>query len=154
VADAVASFLLDALVTRGVRGARVEHFGSTAVTDLPGKGVVDLLVLYPPGTLAATRETVDALGFQRQSTRDPWPEDRPMRLGAVVWDGRTYRLHVHVVAGDATEVAVVLGFRDQLRADAGLRAAYAARKREILAGGTHDTVAYSQAKAAFIESAS
>jgi GrpB-like predicted nucleotidyltransferase (UPF0157 family) len=107
-----------------------------------------------PGALAAAREAVDALGFQRQGTRDPWPEERPMRLGAVTWAGRTYRVHVHIVAADAPEVVTVLGFRDRLRADPALRAAYAARKREILAAGVRDTVAYSEAKAAFIQAMS
>ena len=49
-----------------------------------GKGVVDLMLVYPDGLLGASREVLEALGFQRQTTRDPFPEDRPMRTGSVV----------------------------------------------------------------------
>jgi GrpB-like predicted nucleotidyltransferase (UPF0157 family) len=153
VARAVLELIERMLLNDGVPGVRVEHIGSTAVPGLAGKGVVDLLLLYPPGALAAARDVLDEIGFQRQTTRDPFPEDRPMRLGAVRWEDRDYRLHVHVVAADAPEAAALIGFRDRLRADAALRDAYEARKREILAAGIRDTVAYCEAKSDFIQSA-
>src|SRR5262249_42227181 len=76
----------------------VEHIGSTAVPDLPGKGVIDLMLLYPEGSLERVRAGIDSLGFQRQSTRDPFPDTRPMRLGSVLFDGSKFRLHLHVLA--------------------------------------------------------
>ena len=79
----------------------VEHVGSTSVPGLAGKGVVDLMLLYPAGKLVAARETLDGMGFQRQTGRDPWPEERPMRIGAVEHGGESFRLHVHVLAADA-----------------------------------------------------
>ena len=63
-------------------GVTVEHFGSTSVPGCAGKGIVDLMLLYPEGQLAAARDVLDALGFQKQTTRDPFPEDRPMRTGS------------------------------------------------------------------------
>ena len=62
-------------------GVLVEHIGSTCVLGCAGKGIVDLMLVYPEGQLAAARDVLDALGFQRQTTRDPFPEDRPMRHG-------------------------------------------------------------------------
>src|SRR5262245_60865608 len=79
-------------------GVNVEHIGSTSVPGCAGKGIVDLMLLYPDGQLAAARDVLDALGFQKQTTRDPFPEDRPMRTGSVVYDGTTLLLHVHVIA--------------------------------------------------------
>jgi len=131
----------------------VEHIGSTAVPELSGKGVVDLMVLYPPGGLERAKAVLDELGFQRQGTRDPWPESRPMRLGAIRFDGETFRLHAHVIAGGDEEVAVLRRFRDRLRNDPQLCAAYAERKRAILEAGVTDTVDYSYAKHDFIQSA-
>ena len=154
VARAVGTLIESALGERGVTGARVEHFGSTAVPGLAGKGVVDLLLLYPEGALATARDVLAALGFQPQGTRDPFPEERPMRLGSVLWRGRRYRLHVHVVAEDADEAARLIRFRDRLRTDPALCAAYEARKREILAAGIDDTVDYAEAKTSFIVAAS
>ncbi len=129
----------------------VEHVGSTAVPGCAGKGIVDLAVLYPPGQLAAARALVDSLGFQHQPQRDPFPEERPMRVGALVHAGRKYLLHLHIIAADSYEAVELLRFRDRLRAEPALRDAYVARKREILAAGTTDSLDYCQAKADFIK---
>ena len=140
-----------ALVEAALPCARVEHIGSTSVPGLAGKGVVDLMLLYPPGGLVAARDALAALGFQPQSNRDPWPEERPMRVGALRHDGVLFRLHVHVLAADSSEVAELRAFRDALRADPPLRAAYVARKQAVLAAGLTDSVDYSLAKGGFIE---
>jgi GrpB-like predicted nucleotidyltransferase (UPF0157 family) len=131
----------------------VEHFGSTAVPGLAGKGVIDLMVLYPPGHLESAKAVLGQLGFQRQSTRDPFPESRPMRLGALPFDGKTFRLHAHVIAADNPEAAELRRFRDRLRTDAAMRAAYVERKRAILESGITDSVEYAYAKGEFVQAA-
>jgi len=128
----------------------VEHIGSTAVPSCGGKGIIDLMLLYPPGHLPRAKEVLDQLGFQRQSTRDPFPEDRPMRVGALKHGGKPFRVHVYVLAADAAEARNLRAFRDRLRADPAFRAAYEACKRRILASGVTDSVAYSEAKEEFI----
>jgi GrpB-like predicted nucleotidyltransferase (UPF0157 family) len=148
-APAIAARLADA-ITAIAEGLSVEHIGSTAVPGCAGKGIVDLMVLYPPGHLPRAKQALDQFGFQRQSTRDPFPEDRPMRVGAVVYGGKQFRIHAHVLAADAAEAATLRAFRDRLRADAEYRAAYEACKRRILAAGVTDSVAYAEAKGEFI----
>jgi GrpB-like predicted nucleotidyltransferase (UPF0157 family) len=128
----------------------VEHVGSTAIPGCAGKGIIDLMLLYPQGGLESARDSLDRLGFQFQSNRDPFPESRPMRVGAIEHDGRTFRLHVHVLADASPEVAELRAFRDGLRAAPELLAAYVARKRAIVHSGTTDTLDYCNAKAAFI----
>jgi RimJ/RimL family protein N-acetyltransferase len=109
------------------------------------------MLLYPPGELAAAREAVDALSFQRQTNRDPFPEERPMRVGSVEHEGQRFLLHVHIIAADAPEARELLRFRDQLRANAGLRQRYLACKRAILDAGVIDRVDYCYRKGEFIE---
>jgi GrpB-like predicted nucleotidyltransferase (UPF0157 family) len=128
----------------------VEHIGSTAIPGCAGKGVIDLMVLYPPGQLEITKAVLDLLGFQRQTTRDPWPEMRPMRVGAVAAGGQLFRLHAHVIAQGSPEVAELCTFRERLRNDPNLLAAYVERKRQIIAAGMKDAVDYSIAKGEFI----
>src|SRR5581483_3861082 len=122
-----------ALIEPHLPGAVVEHVGSTSVPGCAGKGVVDLVLLYSAGQLAAARDLLDALGFQRQTSRDPFPEDRPMRTGSLAHGEKTFNLHVHVIAADSPEAGELRVFRDRLRADLGLVAAYVAAKRAILA---------------------
>jgi GrpB-like predicted nucleotidyltransferase (UPF0157 family) len=138
------------LIRARLPAVRVEHIGSTAIPGCAGKGIVDLMVLYPTGQLEDTRAGLDALGFQRQQGTDPFPESRPMRVGTVRLEGRPFRLHVHVIAGDDGEATRLLRFRDRLRADPELRAAYVDRKGEILAAGVRDPEAYAEAKGDFV----
>jgi GrpB-like predicted nucleotidyltransferase (UPF0157 family) len=131
----------------------VEHVGSTSEPGCAGKGVVDLMLLYPEGQLAAARDVLDALGFQRQTTREPFPEDRPMRTGSVVFDDTTFLLHVHVIAASSPEAKELLRFRDRLRADADLVASYVNAKRTILGSGATDSVDYCNCKGEFVQQA-
>ena len=108
---------------------RVEHIGSTAVPGCDGRGVVDMMLLYAPGGIGPARDTLDALGFQRQlGGPHAFSEERPVRVGSLQHDSVTFRLHIHVVEGNAPEGAEQLSFRDRLRADSALLEAYVARK--------------------------
>ena len=150
-APAVARRII-ALIEAAAPWAKAEHIGSTAIPGCAGKGIVDLVALYPRGRLEETRAAVDGLGFQHQRAGHEFPEDRPMRVGAVEHQGRTYRLHVHIVAADSLEAKALYRFRDVLRVDAKLRDAYQARKRAILESGTSDPAGYTHAKGEFINS--
>jgi GrpB-like predicted nucleotidyltransferase (UPF0157 family) len=145
--------IVGALITEQLPEITVEHIGSAAVPGCAGKGIVDLMALYPDNRLEATKAALAALGFQRQSTRDPFPEDRPMRIGSFEFDGSVFRLHAHVIAAQASEAEILRRFRDRLRSDDQLREADIARKRAIIASGVTDTVDYSIAKGGFVQDA-
>lgn len=142
-------------------GAHVEHVGSTAVVGCAGKGVIDLLLLYPPGKLSDARDALQSLGFQHQGGRNPWPEERPMRVGSLCHEGSVFQLHVHVVEAGSSGAIEMLRFRDALRADQGLVAGYVAAKRAALAKAESEGVVYQssdafeyvRAKGPFIERA-
>lgn len=138
------------LVGAAAPWARIDHIGSTAIPGCAGKGIIDLVALYPHGRLDAMRDTIDALGFQPQRTGHPFPEDRPMRVGAIEHRGHVYRLHMHVVAADSDEAQSLYRFRDVLRSDPALRDAYQAKKRAILHSGVESSNDYTHAKGEFI----
>ena len=148
VADSVARMILAADAR-----LRVEHVGSTAVPGCWGKGVVDLILLHPLGRLVEAREILDRLGFQPQSGPEPFPESRPLRVAAVEYLGRDYRVHVHVLEDGSAEAADLIKFRDLLRNNVGLRRAYEMEKRVILSRGVSKSTQYSEAKAKFIRTA-
>jgi GrpB-like predicted nucleotidyltransferase (UPF0157 family) len=142
-----------ALIEPHLRGAVVNHVGSTSVPGCAGKGIVDLMLVYQDGQLTAARDLLDALGFQRQTTRDPFPEERPMRTGSLLHEGTIFNLHVHVLAASSPEVQELRAFRDQLRADPDLVAAYVAAKRAIVAAGYTDPIDYCNRKGEFVTEA-
>jgi GrpB-like predicted nucleotidyltransferase (UPF0157 family) len=122
-----------------------EHVGSSAVPELPGKNIIDLLLAAEPADIPAVTQALLELGFHHQLPR-VFPASRPMLWGAFRHGPTDYRVHVHVVPAASPEVTALRGFRDALRSDPLLRRRYAALKRAIVAGGPVDPVAFSKAK--------
>jgi GrpB-like predicted nucleotidyltransferase (UPF0157 family) len=139
-----------ALIDHAAPWVSTEHIGSTAVPNCSGKGIVDLAAFYANGKLKQTRDALDALGFQHQSAGHKFPEERPMRVGAIDHQGEVFRLHVHVVAQASPEAADLRRFRDVLRKDHALSSAYQAKKRAILQSGLSEPVGYTKEKGEFI----
>jgi GrpB-like predicted nucleotidyltransferase (UPF0157 family) len=138
------------LIERAAPWVVVEHIGSTAIPGCAGKGIVDLMALYPLGKLGATRAAIDRLGFQRQVAGHLFPEERPMRIGRIEHDGAAYDLHVHVVEADSSESKSLRRFRDVLCSETALRDEYQVKKRAILESGVSKPSDYTHAKGEFI----
>jgi GrpB-like predicted nucleotidyltransferase (UPF0157 family) len=138
-------------IQRAKPALEVEHIGSTSVPDCGGKGVVDLAVLYREDSVAIARTVLDELGFQKQGGPEPWPENRPMRVGCVEHNGRPYQIHAHVMALNCDEHRELVWFRDLLRRDPLMRQHYEAWKRAILAMEIDNPLEYCKAKGTFIE---
>jgi GrpB-like predicted nucleotidyltransferase (UPF0157 family) len=145
--------IIGKMIRKRMLAAAVEHIGSTAVPGCAGKGIVDLLLVYPESELESAKATLDELGFQRQTSRDPFPETRPMRVGSLEYQGKVFNIHVHVISDANAEADDLLAFRDRLREDSRLRVAYVALKREIIDAGITDSVDYSLAKGEFVKGA-
>jgi GrpB-like predicted nucleotidyltransferase (UPF0157 family) len=78
------------LISEHLPQVRVEHVGSTSVPGCAGKGIVDLMIAVRAGEMDTVKQVLDELGFQPQTGRDPFPEDRPMRVGSFCHDGQTF----------------------------------------------------------------
>lgn len=148
----IAALLKRAIENQDAR-LQVDHIGSTSVPECRGKGVIDLAVTYLDGDLEAAKAALDALGFQRQRGRDPFPESRPMREASITALGGTFDVHAHVIPRDGEEHRQLAGFRDVLRRNPELRRAYENDKQRIINSGITDSLEYCYAKEAFIKSA-
>ena len=134
----------------GDAASTVDHVGSTAVTELPAKDVVDLQVGVRSLADADTPEFVDAMaaaGFPRVSGND-----RDAGHDGTVWAKRFHGscdpgrvAHVHVREVGSPGWTFALAFRDWLRADAGARSEYARLKAD-LAGRLATAAEYAEAK--------
>ena len=136
---------LIALIATRWPATPAEHVGSSAVPDLAGKGIIDLLLAAEPAHIPAITQALLELGFQPQVPA-AFPATRPMLWGTFRHGETEYPAHVHVVPASRPEVAAMRGFRDALRADSVLRRRYAVLKRAIVAGGPADPVAFTKAK--------
>lgn len=128
-----------------------EHVGSTAVPGCAGNGIVDLMIPVSDGEMECVKGLLDRLGFQRQTSRDPFPEDRPMRVGAWDYEGEKFLLHIHIIPENAPAVEEMRFFRACLRADPELLKVYVSRKQEIIASGVSDSSDYCHAKGEFMK---
>ena len=148
----VAARLIE-LIAPNLRNATVEHIGSTAIPGCAGKGVIDLMVVYEPGTdaLAANRAAVEELGFLQWRAPRAHPDERPVMVGVIEHDGDPFRIHCHLIATDNEEIVRQRTFRDRLRADPALVAEYEAVKQDVLARGITFGPDYADAKGAFIK---
>lgn len=125
----------------------IEHIGSTAVPGLMAKPVIDIIVLVDDMTAArAALPQLADLGYEFRPDVSNAARVFLRRIGA---DGtRTHHLHIH---GDHDDVRRHILFRDQLRADAAMREAYQAVKRDLARRHRDDREAYAKGKDAFVD---
>lgn len=130
--------------------AAIEHIGSTSVPGLAAKPVIDVLVGVR--ALADVESRIPALGACGYAYVQKYERELPMRRYFVKASVSSLRVHVHAVEQGSRLWREHLGFRDALRADAGLRARYQQLKLQLAAAHADDKSAYTAAKAPFIRS--
>ena len=141
----------------GDAAVTLDHIGSTAVSGLVAKDVVDLQVgvrSLADADAPAFVESMAAAGFVRlpgewwDNGKDgtQWPK---VFFGSCD-PGRIAHVHVREAGSPGWEWALM--FRDWLRADAGERAGYASMKT-VLATGIASTGDYAEAKEPWFEAA-
>ena len=136
----------------GAIAVRIDHHGSTAVSGLAAKPIIDIQVsvshVHP---LEAYMTELMDLGY----VHVPHPDDAfcPFFHRPPAWP-HTY--HVHVVQAGGIEERRTLAFRDYLREHAEVAGEYAALKRALApqyaAAESAAREAYAAAKTAFISS--
>jgi dephospho-CoA kinase len=142
-------------------GRRVEHIGSTAVSGLAAKDVLDFqLGVTSWEEAAGLEESLALAGFPSVGIGEDTvryegdaPEDWHKRLHAGADPGRRVNLHVRVEGGPGWNWA--MRFRDWLRADERAREEYAALKLELAEKhkGDVDGFAYGESKDSWMAAA-
>jgi len=131
----------------------IEHIGSTAITGCPGKGIIDLMALYPKGHLDVVYALFLAMGFQRQGKefKNRFPDERPVLMGTFAHENTSFLVYIHVIQDDSHEAVRFRIFRDRLSSDTELLSAYIAEKRRIISEGITDTDDYAEMKQSIIK---
>ena len=128
---------------------RIHHIGSTAVQAMPAKPVLDLLPEFESlDALDAARAKIESLGYEWMGEFG-LPGRRYCRLDDPVSGRRIVQAHAYVQ--NSPEITRHLAFRDALRANASLRAAYASVKGKCAALHPGDARGYGECKADWIQ---
>lgn len=124
----------------------IEHFGSTAISNLPAKPIIDIFIILGDVSLwPHLVAPLSSLGYIH------WAEnprtDRMFFVKGMPPFGRRRSHHVHVrTPADTTELI----FRDWLRGHPDDAARYAKLKYELIERFKPDREAYTEAKSGFI----
>jgi GrpB-like predicted nucleotidyltransferase (UPF0157 family) len=125
----------------------VRHVGSTAVPGLRAKPIIDMLA--PVASLAAARAAVPLLSEHGWMY---WPDDPAgyYRLWFLRPSPQARTHQLQVIEHDDPHALAILGFRDALRADAGLRREYAELKQRLAQQHGDNRNAYTNGKDEFV----
>jgi GrpB-like predicted nucleotidyltransferase (UPF0157 family) len=129
----------------------LEHFGSTAISGLSAKPIIDILIAVR--SLAAAQVTfVEALrNLDYVYWADNPKKDRMFFVKGMPPFGSKRSHHVHVTEPHE-EMWQRLAFRDYLRAHPEEAETYERLKRQLAAEHRTDREAYTDAKSAYVES--
>ncbi len=128
----------------------VEHIGSTAVTNLAAKPIIDILVTVRDWTdVELLVERFSMLGYVH--TPHSWADD-PLRHVFRKGDAGSGRQphHVHVTEPDSEYAQRILAFRDYLRSNPEHAADYGELKRRLSEQFHDDPRAYTDAKSTLV----
>lgn len=128
--------------------ARMEHIGSTAVPGLLAKPTVDILLELSPGCdIGELQQDLAAAGWMCMNSQTTPALQLDYNKGYTPegFAERVFHLHIRAL-GDPDE----LYFRDYLRANPPVAAAYAELKRGLLQSYEHDRDGYTAAKTTFV----
>ncbi len=126
----------------------IQHIGSTAVSGLAAKPIVDLLAGVE--SMAGARSLGEPLGRIGYATSEAFNASLADRQWFMRWaDGRRTH-HLHVVVHGSSAWQERLAFRDALRDDPALAARYAALKQALAAAHRQDRESYTAAKSDFV----
>jgi GrpB-like predicted nucleotidyltransferase (UPF0157 family) len=123
----------------------IHHVGSTSVSGLEAKPVIDILV--------GVRDLTESRSCFEQLARLGYLY-APYRSGEMHWfckphpSRRTH--HLHLVPADSPRFRDELAFRDYLRTHRDVAKEYGALKRRLAKEFEHDREAYTDSKAEFI----
>lgn len=126
----------------------LEHIGSTAVPDLAAKPVIDLLgSIVSPDSIEDLARRLELLGYEHRPRAMTHVDTAYFRR---LVDGLRSH-HLHVVRADQWADDTRRIFRDALRAQPAVAAAYGALKRELAVRFADDRMGYTLAKTDFVE---
>jgi len=132
----------------GDRLTALHHVGSTSVSGLAAKPVIDIQgVVRTLADADALVPTIVALGYEYDPT---WEHEIPRRRYFVKRKDGVRTHHLHVVEAGYWLGLEQLQFRDHLRRRPDVVARYAALKRGLAARFPGDRTAYTQAKSEFV----
>jgi GrpB-like predicted nucleotidyltransferase (UPF0157 family) len=129
----------------GERVLQIEHVGSTAVSGLPAKPIIDiLLVVADSADEQAYVAPLEEAGYVLRIREPDWHEHRVLK-------GPDTNVNLHVFSSGSDEIERMLAFRDRLRSHEQDRLLYERSKRDLAQQEWKYVQDYADAKSEVVE---
>lgn len=92
--------------------AKIEHVGSTAIPDLGGKGILDIVVGVSKSKIAETKKKLEETGYEFRE-KASYPERLFFRRD-YSYKNRKRRIHIHLTKFNGQDWKEMIGFRNYL----------------------------------------
>lgn len=130
--------------TLGDRAIRIEHVGSTAVSGLVAKPIIDIiLVVTDSSDEPSYAPALEGAGYVLRIREPGWHEHR-------LFKGPVTAVNLHVFSFGSSEIEWTIALRDRLRSDPADRELYARAKRELASRTWRYVQNYADAKSEVI----
>lgn len=127
----------------------IEHIGSTAVPGLPAKPIIDIMAAVD--SLDGVDALIERLCDSGYATSMEFNAALTDRKWLMRWHEGHRTHHLHIVVTGSAPWNDRLDFRDALRSEPATARRYARLKSELAAKHRGDREAYTDAKAAFVQ---
>lgn len=112
------------------RYAKIEHVGSSAVTGLGGKGLIDIVIGVPKKRINFSKNLLENGGYEFRP--DAGDKERMFFRRDYISKGKQRRVHLHLTFYNSKDLTEMVAFRDHLRANSDEARKYEELKRKAL----------------------
>ena len=128
----------------------IEHIGSTAVAELGGKGIVDIMIGFLPGTMLRSKLKLEKAGYEfRPVASEP---GRYFFRKDYKYRKNIRRIHIHLLKYQGQEWCSLINFRNFLRSNSQAVKEYEDIKKRGVKKAKGEGGVYRKYKQKFIES--
>jgi len=129
--------------------AKIEHVGSTAVANLGGKGILDIIIGVAKTKFALTKKKLEKAGYEFREQAS-YPQRLFFRIDYPS-KNRKRRVHLHLVEFNNQDWKEMIGFRNYLQNHPAALKQYAEIKKEGVKKALGDGEIYRKHKEKFIQ---
>lgn len=129
--------------------AKIEHVGSTAIPDLGGKGILDIVVGVSKSKISEAKKKLEKAGYEFRE-KASYPERLFFRIDYPC-KNRKRRVHIHLTKFNGQNWKEIIGFRDYLLKHPEAVEQYDKTKKEGVKKALGDGEKYRKYKEEFIQ---
>lgn len=130
--------------------AKIEHIGSTAITGLGGKGIIDIVIGVSKSKIAESKKDLKEAGYDFRE-KASYSEKLFFRRDYSYKNGKR-RIHIHLVEFGCVDWKEMIGFRNYLLKHPEVIDMYVEIKKEAVKKAQGEGEVYRKHKERFIKS--